>query len=286
MISSSLASWLDHNGFRERERVRSISGGDTSQALLIKSADGSCVFVKQREEAPTDFFAAEAEGLNFLQRVCNLSLPQVLGYGRSFIAMEYIPPGIQQPRFWELLAQQLANMHTQEREQFGFINNNYCGLSIQRNDFCLDGYSFFAKQRILPQAEQALASNLLSHQDYDAILKLCDALADLVPKQAASLLHGDLWSGNIHVSPDGDPVFIDPAIYFAWAEIDIAMTLLFGGFPERFYQAYLECRSLESGWRERMSLYNLYPLLNHLNLFGRGYLSEVRAVLTHFVKRR
>jgi fructosamine-3-kinase len=111
---------------------------------------------------------------------------------------------------------------------------------------------------------------------------LAARLPQLVPQQPASLLHGDLWSGNAISDRHGAPAIIDPAVYYGWAEAELAMTALFGAFAESFYQAYQEMRPLESGWRERFDIYNLYHLLNHLNLFGESYLGEVRAILRRY----
>jgi fructosamine-3-kinase len=111
---------------------------------------------------------------------------------------------------------------------------------------------------------------------------LAARLADLIPEQPASIIHGDLWSGNVMTNSKGDPAIIDPAAYFGWAEADLAMTSLFGGFPPVFYQAYQEFRPLQPGWRERFPLYNLYHLLNHLNLFGASYREPVMGILENY----
>ena len=108
-------------------------------------------------------------------------------------------------------------------------------------------------------------------------------LPNIIPEQPASLLHGDLWSGNLISDCRGLPAVIDPAVYYGWAEADLAMTDLFGNYPESFYQAYTEIRSLDSGYRSRYPIYNLYHLLNHLNLFGKSYLPQIRGILSRFV---
>ena len=115
------------------------------------------------------------------------------------------------------------------------------------------------------------------------IERLCTKLQKLVPYQPASLIHGDLWSGNAHVGPEGEPVLIDPAAYWGWAEAELGMTKLFGGFPNSFYQSYINCNPLEKGWESRLDLYNIYHLLNHLNLFGGGYLGQVMAAVKKYL---
>lgn len=123
---------------------------------------------------------------------------------------------------------------------------------------------------------------LLNTQDIRNLERLMRSLPELIPEQPASLLHGDLWSGNLITDKRGMPAIIDPAVYFGWAEADLAMTDLFGTYPPDFYGAYNEVRPLDPGYRSRYPIYNLYHLLNHLNLFGRGYLSQVRTVLSQF----
>lgn len=282
-MPKDLESWLSANQYREGAIRTPVSGGCISQAWFIQAKNGKQLFIKYMDDVPERFYESEAEGLDYLGRVGNIQVPEVLGFGQSFIALEYIKPGVQQAGFWQNLGYQLAHLHLVTREQFGFINDNYCGTSIQHNVYDTDGFHFFAQHRLKCQADLAYAAHLLSSREYDQILKIAGRLNQWLPSQPASLLHGDLWSGNVHVSEKGDPVFIDPAVYFSWAEIDIAMTNLFGGFPDRFYQAYQEVRPLEKGWQERLPLYNLYPLLNHLNLFGSGYLESIKTILKRFV---
>lgn len=282
MLSRELASWLNVNGFNEPRKVSPVGGGSISQSNLIEAHSGARLFVKQLEAPPSRFFEAEMEGLSYLSAACNLPVPEVFGYGTSFIAMEYLQPRQHHADFWALLGELLACLHSQTREQFGFVNDNYCGLSVQTNAFHSCGYDFYTSQRLLPQAELAHHAKLLSSADYDNILRVCELLPQRIPVQPASLLHGDLWSGNIHVSKVGEPVFIDPAVYYGWAEMDLAMTQLFGGFPAQFYQAYSSVRPLDADWRGRIPLYNLYPLLNHLNLFGGSYLEDIRTILARF----
>ncbi len=107
-------------------------------------------------------------------------------------------------------------------------------------------------------------------------------LPELIPEQPASLIHGDLWSGNLISDNGGKPALIDPAVYYGWAEADLAMTELFGRYPEEFFKAYAEINPLEKGYRSRFPLYNIYHLLNHLNLFGKGYLSQIRSILDRY----
>ncbi|MBN1665608.1 MAG: fructosamine kinase family protein, partial [Anaerolineales bacterium] len=152
----------------------------------------------------------------------------------------------------------------------------------QPNPWQADGYRFFAEQRLLYQARLARRRNLIEAADLAQVEGLAARLPDLVPEQPAALLHGDLWTGNAASDSAGRPALIDPAAYYGWAEAELAMTTLFGSFPAEFYAAYEEARPLAPGYRGRFDLYNLYHLLNHVNLFGRGYLGQVQAILRRY----
>ncbi len=277
-----LQAWLKSQAFSGSVGLSPIPSGDTSEAFCLTDSGGAKYFVKQKFSAPPRFFESEAQGLAYLNVSANVRTPNVLGYGNQFIVMEYIESAPQSSRFWDDLAEDLALLHECTREQFGFINDNYCGATPQLNHFCDDGYEFFAQYRLRYQADLALASGLLQPNDYRRIINLGQQLNQLIPKQAPALLHGDLWSGNVHVSAQGGPTFIDPAVYYGWRETDLAMTRLFGGFPPRFYQAYAACTELAPDWEERVPIYNLYHLLNHLNLFGESYYVSVREILDRF----
>lgn len=161
--------------------------------------------------------------------------------------------------------------------------DNWCGTTPQPNPRDTDGHAFFANHRLLFQAGRAHAAGLLAAPDLHRVEAIAGRLQDLVPVQAPALLHGDLWHGNVFADTNGEAVLVDPAAYWGWPEADLATTRLLGGFDDAFYDAYLEMRPLEPGWEERMPLYNLYHLLNHLNLFGEGYGAEVDAMLAHYV---
>lgn len=281
MLPRDLENWLSAAAFYPLHDT-AVAGGDTCSNLVCENTKGDRLFVKFLDNAPANFFQCEEEGLSYLQLVSNVKTPTVHAYGDNFLALSYISPKHHSPDYWETLGRQLALIHSLTRDLHGFANDNYCGKRIQLNRQHTDGYEFFITNRLLPLAELALDQRLMDVSDLQAIESLCHRLETLVPEQPASLLHGDLWSGNVHVSEKGQPVFIDPAVYFSWAEIDLAMTRLFGGFDKRFYDAYEEVRPLERGWRQRIHLYNLYPLLNHLLMFGSGYLGQVRGILSRY----
>ncbi len=279
----SLDQWLSRQSYGKITQQQTLGGGcinDTSK-ITLQSAQSFCL--KQNHQANDDFFASEALGLEHLRQTDCFNVPSVEHFAKHFLLLEFISPGPRKKDFWQTLGQQLARCHLQDQKQFGFIDNNYCGLSPQINIRADNGFEFFAENRLMIQARWARDKGLLRQQHCQKIEKLSLNLEKWIPAQAPALLHGDLWSGNIHSNEQGDPVLIDPACYWGWPEADIAMTTLFGEFDSQFYRAYEEHRSLEQGWRERLPLYNLYHLLNHLNLFGSSYLGEVETVINRYV---
>ncbi|MEK7442979.1 MAG: fructosamine kinase family protein, partial [Chloroflexota bacterium] len=204
-------------------------------------------------------------------------VPKVFCVGANFILLEFIESGSRKNDFWEMLGEQLARLHLRTSPRFGFDHNNYIGSTPQINTWEEDGYKFFGEHRLLYQGELAKKNRLISN--LQSLISILKKLPSIIPPQPASLLHGDLWSGNIHTDEDGNPVLIDPAAHYGWAEAELAMMNLFGSTPDKFFKAYESMRPLESGYKERFDLYNLYHLLNHANLFGGSYLSSVMSVI-------
>lgn len=267
-----------------------LSGGDISTAAQVFSSEG-VFFVKwnhagQYQTENIDMFEAEAKGLDLLRQTDALYVPSVIGYGqqldKSYLILDYIDPGSPSSTYWEVLGQSLAVLHSHTQPTFGLHFSNYIGSLPQINTPSTNGIDFFFKNRLLPQAGMALYKGLLSKSLYDAILRLHDRLPGLIPHERPALLHGDLWSGNVMVTEQGQPALIDPAVYYGLREADLAHTRLFGGFDQRFYDAYNEAFPLQDNFDERVAIYNLYPLLVHVNLFGSGYVSGVERVLKRF----
>ena len=267
-----------------------LSGGDISTAAQVFSSEG-VFFVKwnhvERDSTETiDMFEAEARGLDLLRQTDALYVPQVIGYGqqldKSYLILDYIDPGQPGPTYWETFGQSLAVIHSHTQSTFGLSFPNYIGSLHQTNTPTASGIDFFFDHRLLPQAGMALYKGLLSKTAYDALFRLRDRLPDLIPNERPALLHGDLWPGNVMTTEQGQPALIDPAVYYGFREADLAHTRLFGGFDQRFYDAYDEVFPLHDGFEERVAIYNLYPLLVHVNLFGSGYVSGVERVLKQF----
>ena len=202
--------------------------------------------------------------------------------------MEFIKSGECRSDYWETLARELAAMHQADASAFvesgvfGFYEDNFIGARPQDNAPLATWVDFFRDKRLAPQFKAA-ASNF-SGEEMSRVTKLLDHLDDfLIEPKKPSLIHGDLWSGNVMAGPDGKAMLIDPAAYVGNSEADIAMTELFGGFAPEFYQAYREANPMQPGYEKRRDLYNLYQLLNHLNLFGKSYLGPVLSIVDEYV---
>jgi fructosamine-3-kinase len=260
-----------------------VTGGCINDGRLLATETGPRLFLKLNPSASPDMFLREAEGLAALAVVPGAPrVPAVLLHGPRFLLLEYLPSAPRAPDYWPELGRRLARLHAATRQRFGFDHDNYLGATAQRNPWTADGYAFFADCRLLFQGNRAYERGLLGVAGLRRVERFAARLSDLVPLQPASLIHGDLWSGNIIPGPDGHACLIDPAAHYGWAEAELAMTALFGRPPESFYTAYNAERPLAPGYQERFDLYNLYHLLNHLNLFGSSYLSSVEAVLGHY----
>jgi len=228
-------------------------------------------------------FAREAEGLRALVVEDGPRIPEVYLFGEDFLLLEDLSPARPVSAYWEVFGRQMAALHNHVNKHYGFVHNNYIGSTPQPNKWMLDGHLFFKKNRLDFQARLALNNNLLTIDDIEKVERLGDRLPDLIPEQPASLIHGDLWSGNATTDANGLPAIMDPAAHYGWAEAELAMTALFGSFPESFYSSYQEVRPLENGFRKRFPIYNLYHLLNHLNLFGMGYRGQVLGIINRYV---
>jgi len=282
MIPSSIQSFLAKNNYGTVTNTSSVSGGCISNGRIITTQSGVSFFLKTNTDTPADMFAREAEGLEALQDSDGPTVPQVHLHGRDFILLEDLSPAPRESKYWSNFGRKLAAMHLHTSTRYGFDHDNYIGSTEQPNPWLKDGYTFFAEHRLLFQAQLAQNRGLLGKSKLTDVENIVKKLPDLIPDQPASLLHGDLWSGNAISDSVGAPAIIDPAAHYGWAEAELAMTTLFGSFPATFYRAYEEVRPLEPGYHSRFPIYNLYHLLNHLNIFGRGYLGQVQAVLRRY----
>jgi len=256
------------------------SGGCIHDSFRI-DGDGARYFVKTNTARLADAFAAEADGLAALI-AAGMRAPRPLGNGvasgRAYLVMEHLD--LTGRGDWAAMGRALAAMHRTTGRRFGWRRDNFIGSTPQSNRGHDDWTGFWRDARLLPQLALA-ARNGLGSRLVDAGERLAAMLPRLLAGHApqASLLHGDLWSGNAAFLPDGSPVLFDPAVYFGDREADLAMTELFGGFPPSFYAAYAEAWPLDAGYALRRDLYNLYHVLNHANLFGGGYAAQAEALI-------
>lgn len=260
--------------------AKPMGGGSIDRVYRIE-CENQRYCLKLNHNVPADFFFAEKIGLETLAASNSIRVPSIRSHGENYLLLEWLEPALTRDCQPEQLGRNLAMMHQNQANHFGFERNNYCGKTPQVNSPCKDGFEFFAMYRLTTQIELASDAGLLSKNDINILESIARKLDQFIPKQPASLLHGDLWNGNVVYSQSG-PALIDPATYYGWAEADLAMTRLFGGFDENFYQSYQEVRPLEPGFEERVPLYNLYHLLNHLNLFGSGWYDSVMAVARQY----
>ena len=282
MIPTAVTTYFHENDFGAITGTHPVGGGCISNAVILTTQSDATFFLKSNPNAPNNMFTREAEGLDALRVDGGPTIPLVYLYGRDFILLEGIEPAPQHNDYWPMFGRQLATLHNNTNPLFGFEHDNYIGSTKQSNPWFEDGHNFFAKYRLLFQAQMAQKRRLIGKGEMRDVESIINRLEQLVPNQPASLIHGDLWSGNAITDSTGTPAIIDPAAHYGWAEADLAMTTLFGAFPTSFYKAYKEIRPLNSGYQDRFPIYNLYHLLNHLNIFGRGYLGQIQAILRRF----
>jgi fructosamine-3-kinase len=267
--------------------VHAVGGGDISSAWRIDTDNGPA-FIKTGPVSAFDMFEAEADGLAELALPGAIRVPKVLCCGctehEAFLALEWVCFNRPDTDTEKRLGEQLAQMHRHTAERFGWYRDNTIGLTAQCNARSTDWIEFFREHRLLFQLR------LAGERGYSGELqKLGKALVPRLSslfsayEPVASLLHGDLWGGNWG-SADGMPVIFDPAVYYGDRESDIAMTMLFGGFGRSFYEAYESGWPLAEGHEQRVKLYQLYHVLNHLNLFGRSYLGRATGLMRELLE--
>jgi fructosamine-3-kinase len=261
----------------------SIGGGCINAAWRVED-NGRCYFVKVNAPDREAMFVAESAGLEELRASRSVRVPAPVCHGATtraaFLVLEYLELGRGGGTGYEILGRQLAAMHRTARPQFGWGRDNTIGSTPQGNRRDDDWVRFWRERRLGPQLELAAANGhrgRLQQRGERLLATLPGLLAGHEP--AAALLHGDLWGGNCAFLRDGTPVIFDPAVYYGDRETDLAMTELFGGFPADFHRAYREAYPLVDGYEVRRTLYNLYHVLNHLNLFGGGYRAQAEDMI-------
>lgn len=267
------------------ERKYSVSGGCINQCFCIEG-NNHRFFVKLNNVESASMFEAEAIGLQEIKNSDTLRVPTPVCWGKNeanaWLVLEYLEMNNNSNDGSVALGIGLAAMHRICFEKFGWIQNNTIGSTLQINEFSFDWIQFWRKHRLgyqLQLAKTNLHTSKLIKQGEHLMSELDAFFPGAAP--TASLLHGDLWNGNFSFDPMGQPILFDPAVYYGDRETDLAMTELFGGFSTTFYAAYKEAYPLDPCYKTRKTLYNLYHVLNHLNLFGGSYLYQAE----HMIKK-
>ncbi len=281
-----LESILDHLHIMV-SRYEAVAGGDINESFCIYSG-GEKFFLKINDShLYPRMFEKEANGLNALAAALPaLVVPGVITNSIAghyqYILLQWIEKGRPKKDFWENFGRSLAQMHLQEQDYFGQNEDNYIGSLSQNNTKHTQWHVFYSECRILPLAKTLFNSGAFSRGDLEASESFCQRSARWFPPEPPALLHGDLWGGNYMISSSGCAAIFDPAIYYGHREMDIGMTKLFGGFDQKFYDAYKEVYPMEHNWKKRLPLSQLYPLLVHAVLFGGHYVSSARQIIRQF----
>lgn len=272
---------LDKNNISTRS-VNALSGGDINDVYKIDAEEQSYVIKLNAASKYPEMFEKEAQSLLLLSDTNSFEIPKVIAYGvfedKTYLIMTYLPSG-KNIDFEEEFALALAKMHQCQSEQYGLDFNNFIGSLPQNNlPKTKNPIDFYINLRMEPQFE-------LAHQNgfaFTNIDRFYKNLEEIIPDEKASLIHGDLWSGNYLITDSGKPAIYDPAIAFASREMDLAMMQLFGGYPRAVFDVYNEIFPLEKGWKSRIELWQLYYILVHVNLFGASYYSRAKTMLAKY----
>lgn len=267
-------------------RFSAIHGGDINETGILYNTDFQ-FFVKINQNKPADFFEKEVHGLDTLRNAKHsLKIPKPYLFGTwekySFLVMEFLEEDHLDQNVSEKLGIGLAELHQNTWEYFGLSENNYLGSQPQNNEPNNNWATFYAEKRLIPMSMRAMNNGYFSNLDMQKMENLCKHLPQIFPNEKPALIHGDLWNGNYGCVVPKQPSIFDPAIYYGHREMDIAMTLLFVGFDAAFYDGYLNTFPLQDGWLSRVEICQLYPLLMHLNHFGRSYYPPIQKVLQPF----
>jgi len=254
----------------------------------ISTVSGKIFFLKSGYNSRT--YCCEANGLKEISLTKQIRTPKVFAVGENFILTEYIENRRGDNSFYIKFGQQLARMHKYFNHSFGFYEDNFIGANTQYNipdeNEGINWIDFYFNKRLLFQYKLAEKNNYVSKTLANGFSRLEAVVQNILKgsEEPPCLLHGDLWSGNYLCTDNNEVVLIDPAVYYGHREADLAMTKVFGSFPHSFYKAYMEEYPLPENWQYRENIYKLYHVLNHLNLFGRSYLSEAEYLVQYYIK--
>lgn len=266
----------------ELERIKPLTGGDINEVFLIHTSSGNFVVKMNNAARFPKMFETEKAGLEVLATTHTFRIPEVIAQGEtentSYLLLEYIVSGNKNAGFWTDFGVNLAQLHSHTADLYGWKHNNYIGSLFQSNAFTIKASDFYIEERLRPQINLARQNGYLT-EDLTGFFK---TVSKIIPNEPPALIHGDLWNGNYMTDEQGQAVLIDPSVSYSHREMDLAMMQLFGGFPSEVFTVYNEAFPLESSWEERVTLWQLYYLLVHLNLFGAGYLGQVRSAISQY----
>lgn len=283
-IEDSLSSTLGTSV--QVKKLTALGGGSINHTYRLDTVSEKFFCkVNSADDFPA-MFRKEQHGLELLAGAKCIRVPRVIGNyfdrSRQVLVLEWIEQGIRTESFWKTFGEQLAALHSNHATSAGLDDDNYMGSLVQLNNWLDKWVDFFINYRLKPQVRLAQQNDLLTDRHISLFENLYTKLPSVFPPQPFSLLHGDLWSGNFICDDQSKPVLIDPAVYYGYSCIDLAMTTMFGGFDKMFYSAYHSVNPFPSNHREQWAVCNLYPLLIHLNLFGKGYLPEIISTLQYY----
>jgi len=268
------------------EHIHSVSGGDISSAYLIETSSEKYFLKVNSDIDAGEMFKSEAKALKLIAKTNTIATPKVYACDSfrndSFLLMEYIEPKRASSEDLKLFGQQLAQLHQVTSDEFGFESNNFIGSLHQSNNKHKLWIDFYIEERLIPQLHLAKSKGLLNDSEFPEMGKMKEDCSIYFKDVNPSLLHGDLWSGNYLISESGKPYLIDSATYFGHSEVDIAMSKLFGGFGQSFYDSYHKIIPKDNFTDSRIELYQLYYLLVHLNIFGSSYYFSVKGLLKKY----
>ncbi|SKB75438.1 hypothetical protein SAMN05660776_2842 [Salegentibacter holothuriorum] len=282
MLENNILNKIAEEHNLKNAKFNRLTGGDINDVFLITAGDKKQVVKINNAEKFPGMFAAEKAGLEALHKPKVIDVPNVLGMGEientSYLLLEYKESAAKSSTFWKDFGKQMAALHKITSEEFGFHQDNYIGSLPQKNKSTKSAVDFYISQRLEPQFKLAKDTGY----DLGVTKSFFRNISEIIPDEKPALIHGDLWGGNYLVNGNGDPCLIDPATAFAPREMDLSMMQLFGGFDKELFKIYEKEFPLESGFEERIPLWQLYYLLVHLNLFGAGYKPQVTSIIKQY----